>query len=197
MQPYLGWTQDDVGQHLIDFNFKEVRDGVVKLRHIGQIMTGPVAICCECGPSVFEELNNLRVSHFETSGVKLSKLGEDVRSAGVVARRLQRGGPSCFQTTIRRVRWEVVWDIQRRIVDAEHSCCLSRMICSDSKSLPVSMTSCSNFQLVSFKRSVSTRRIRMTGNSGTYSLPLRTSSFCKAWCLLCEAMRCGPRCTER
>ena len=43
----------------------------------------------ESEPSVFEELNNLRVSHFETAEVELSKTWEDVRSAGGVARRLR------------------------------------------------------------------------------------------------------------
>ena len=76
-------------QHLTDFHFKEVRDGVVKLRQLGRIMTGAAALCCEFEPSLFEELNNLRVSHFETSGEELSKHGEGVCSAGVVARRLQ------------------------------------------------------------------------------------------------------------
>ena len=71
-------------QHLADFNFKEVRDVVVKLRQLDRIMTGAVALCCECEPSVFEELNNLCVSRCETPEVELSKLGK-VRSVGGVA----------------------------------------------------------------------------------------------------------------
>ena len=73
-------------QHLADFNFKEVRDVVVKLRQLGRI----IALCCGFEPSVFEELNNLRVSHCETAEVELSKSCEDARSAEGVTRRLQR-----------------------------------------------------------------------------------------------------------
>ena len=58
-------------QHLTDFNFKEVRDGVVKLRQLGRITTGSVALGCESVPVVFAELNNLRVSHFEIAGEDL------------------------------------------------------------------------------------------------------------------------------
>ena len=60
-------------QHLADFNFKEVRDVVVKLGQLGRIMPGAVALCCECEPSVFEELNNLRVSHCETAEAKVGR----------------------------------------------------------------------------------------------------------------------------
>ena len=76
-------------EHLTDFNFKEVRDAVVKLGQLGRIMTGAVALCCECEPSVFEELNNLRVSHFGIAEVELSKSWEDARSAEGVTRRLR------------------------------------------------------------------------------------------------------------
>ena len=48
-------------------------DVVVKLRQLGRIMTGAVALCCECEPSVFEELNNLRVSHCETAEAKVGR----------------------------------------------------------------------------------------------------------------------------
>ena len=34
-------------QHLVDLHIKEVRDGVVKLRQLGRIMMGVVALCCE------------------------------------------------------------------------------------------------------------------------------------------------------
>ena len=60
-------------QHLADFNFKVVKDVVVKLGQLGRIMTGAVALCCECEPSVFEELNNLRVSHCETAEAKVGR----------------------------------------------------------------------------------------------------------------------------
>ena len=73
-------------QHLADFNFKEVRDVVVKLRQLGRIMTGAVALCCA---SVFEELNNLRVSHCETAEAKVAKSWEDAPSAEGVTRRLR------------------------------------------------------------------------------------------------------------
>ena len=56
-------------QHLTDFNFKDVRDGVVELRQLGRIMTGSDALGCESVPAVFAELNNLRVSRFEMAGV--------------------------------------------------------------------------------------------------------------------------------
>ena len=52
--------------------------------------------------------------------------------------------------------------------------------CEDSSSLRFSMTSCSKIQeRILQNASVSTRRIATTGSSGTFSLLLRISRFCK------------------
>ena len=73
----------------------------------------------ESEPSVFEELNNLRVTHFETAGGELSKLGKmyvllEV-SPGVSDEDLRHA----FRQQSAEYDGDVVWDIQRRIVVAE------------------------------------------------------------------------------
>ena len=78
-------------QHLADLHIKEVRDGVCEAAAARSDHDGcrrPL-MRDESEPSVFEELNNLRVTHFETAGGELAKSWEDVRSAGGVARRLR------------------------------------------------------------------------------------------------------------
>ena len=68
---------------------------------------------------MFEELNNLRVTHFETAGGELSKLGKmyvllEV-SPGVSDEDLRHA----FRQQSAEYDGDVVWDIQRRIVVAE------------------------------------------------------------------------------
>ena len=106
-------------KHLTDFAFREMRDDRVKLRHLGRIMTIPVALCCECEPLVFEELNALRILHFETAGEELSKLGKMYALLEV--------SPSASNEDLRHaVRQksaeydaDEVCDMLQRIVDAE------------------------------------------------------------------------------
>ena len=66
-------------KHLPDFAFREVRDDLVKLRQLGRIMTGPVALCCECEPLVFEELNVGKM--YALLEVSPSASNEDLRHA--------------------------------------------------------------------------------------------------------------------
>ena len=68
---------------------------------------------------MFEELNNLRFSHFEPAGGELSKLGKMYAllevSPGVSDEDLRH---ACRQQSA-EYDGDVVWDIQRRIVAAE------------------------------------------------------------------------------
>jgi len=111
-------TLKALDRDLTDFNIKQVRDGDVKLRQLGRIMTGSIALCCEGEPCVFE-LNNLRVSHFETAGGEPSKLGKMYAllevSPGASNDDLRH---ACRQQSA-EYDVDVVWDIQWRIVDAE------------------------------------------------------------------------------
>ena len=68
---------------------------------------------------MFEELNNLRVPHFETAGGELSKLEKMYAllevSPGVSDEDLRH---ACRQQSA-EYDGDVVWDMQRRIVVAE------------------------------------------------------------------------------
>ena len=63
-------------QHLTDFNFKEVRDGVVKLRQLGRIMTGPSPSVARVCPSCLRSSTTCvsRASKWQVTTV--SKLGK-------------------------------------------------------------------------------------------------------------------------
>ena len=131
---------------------------LVKLRQLGRIMTDPVALCCECEPLVFEELNALRILHFETAKEELSKLGKMYALLEV--------SPSASNEDLRHAA-DGVCDMLQRIVDAKQFCCLSRRIFMDSSSPNCSTPSCCKFQSRSIRWSVRTYRFRTTGSLKT------------------------------
>ena len=146
-------------KHLTDFVLREVRDEVVKLRQPRRIMTGPVALCCECEPLVFEELNVLHILHFETAGAELSKLGKMYALLEV--------SPSASNENTRHAARQKSAEYDADEVCESSFCCLSRRIYMDGSSPRYSIPSCCKFNSRSIRWSVRTGRFGTTGSSGT------------------------------
>ena len=92
-------------QHLTDFNFKDVRDGIVKLRQLGRIMTGSDALglrectCRVCGAQQLACLALRDCRCRQTFPMKISVMPAD-------------SNPTEYD-------WNVARNMQRRIFDAE------------------------------------------------------------------------------
>ena len=143
-------------KHLTDFAFREVRDALVKLRQLGRIMTGPVALCCECEPLVFEELNVLCILHFETAGEELSKLGKMYALLEVSPNASNGDLRHAVRQKSEKYDADGVCDMLQRIVVQSSFCSFSRRICMDSSSPRCSIPSCFKFQSRSIRWSLRT-----------------------------------------